>query len=429
MKSKDVLISGAGIAGPAVAYWLRRAGYNPTVVERAPAPRPGGQAVDLRGAGRTVVERMGLLDRVREVALDQKGFAFVDKRGRITFRMPVDAFGGEGIVSEIEVLRGDLCGVLYEASLPGTEYLFGDTVTGMAQDAAGVTVTFERAPARRFALVVGADGLHSAVRRLAFGPDSACMRPFDLHTAWFTAPATIELGGWFLMHNAPGGLVASARPGRHPDEIKAGFSFRSRPQGYERLDRAAQQDVLASRFAGAGWEVPGLLDAMRTASDFYFQLDGQVHLDEWSQGRVVLLGDAGYCPSPLSGMGTSLALVGACVLAGELAAAGGDHRVAFRRYEQRMRPYVAQGQRLPGGGIGGYAPMSALAIRLRDASTRWMTSWPLRALVSGQFTKADAIELPAYPIDAAGPHAAPGGRSPVTQDTTRTRRPVPAVGS
>src|SRR5215467_13072279 len=171
VEQNEVLISGAGIAGPALAYWLRAAGFDPTVVERAPAPRPGGQAVDLRGAGRTVTERMGLLDRVREVALEQEGFAYVDTRGRITARMPADAFGGEGIVSEIEVLRGDLCRVLYEASLPDTEYLFDDTVTGLAQDDAGVTVTFEKAPARRFGLVVGADGLHSAVRRLAFGPD------------------------------------------------------------------------------------------------------------------------------------------------------------------------------------------------------------------------------------------------------------------
>jgi 2-polyprenyl-6-methoxyphenol hydroxylase-like FAD-dependent oxidoreductase len=401
MNDYDVLVSGAGIAGPAVAYWLRRAGFNPTVVERAPAPRPGGQAVDLRGAGRGAAERMGLLDRVREVALDQKGFACIDTNGRITARMPVHAFGGEGIVSEIEVLRGDLCRVLYEASLPGTEYLFDDTITGIAQDASEVAVTFERSPARRFALVVGADGLRSTVRRLAFGPDSTCVRPFDLHTAWFTTPAGIELDGWFLMYNAPGGLVASARPGRNPDDIKAALSIRARPQGYDRLDRTGQQELLASRFAGAGWEVPRLLDGMRMASDFSLQLDGQVHLDRWSRGRVVLLGDAACCPSPLSGMGTSLALVGACVLAGELAVAGGDHRVAFPQYEQRMRPYAAQAQRLPPGGIGGFAPTSALAIRMRAASMRWMTRWPLRALVGGEFTKADAIELPAYPIAAA----------------------------
>jgi 2-polyprenyl-6-methoxyphenol hydroxylase-like FAD-dependent oxidoreductase len=396
MESNEVLISGAGIAGPAAAYWLRAAGFQPTVVERAPSPRPGGQAVDLRGAGRTVTERMGLLERVREVALDQRGFAFVDARGRITARMPADAFGGEGIVSEIEVLRGDLCRVLYEASLPGTEYLFDDTITGIEQDESGVTVTFERASSRRFALVIGADGLHSTARRLAFGPDSDCLRAFDLYNAWFTAPAGIDLDGWFLMYNAPGGLVASARPGRRDDEIKAGLGFRSRPLDHLRHDRAAQQELLASRFASAGWELPWLLDAMRAASDFYFDAVGQVRLDEWARGRVVLLGDAAFCPTPLSGLGTSLALVGAHVLVGELAAAGGDHGVAFQRYQQRMRAYVDQAQQLPPGGINGFAPMSAMAIRMRSASMRWMTRWPLRSLVAGQFTRADAIDLPDY---------------------------------
>ena len=403
MEQNEVLISGAGIAGPAVAYWLRAAGFRPTVVERAPAPRPGGQAVDLRGTGRTVTERMGLLDRVREVALEQEGFAYVDASGRITARMPADAFGGEGIVSEIEVLRGDLCRVLYEATLPETEYLFDDTITQIDQDAAGVTVTFENAPSRRFSLVVGADGLHSTVRRLAFGPDAAHLWPLHLYNAWYTAPADIDLGGWFLMYNAPGGLVAGARPGRATDEIKVALSFRSESETYERLGRAAQQELLARRFAGAGWEVPRLLDAMQSATDFYFDSVGQVHLQEWSRGRVVLLGDAGYCPSPLTGMGTSLSLVGAYILVGELVAAGGDHRIAFQRYQERLRAYVAQAMQLPPGGVGGFAPMSDLMIRMRALSMRWVTRWPMRALVAGQFTKADAIELPPFPGRAAGP--------------------------
>ena len=396
MAQNTVLISGAGIAGPAAAYWLRRAGFEPTVVERAPAPRPGGQAVDLRGAGRTVVERMGLLDRVVEVALEQQGFACVDARGRITARMPATAFGGEGIVSEIEVLRGDLCDVLYGASLADADYLFDDTITAIDQDEDGVGVAFEKAPSRRFGLVVGADGLHSTVRRLAFGPDDTCIRPLHLYNAWFTAPAGIDLDGWFLMYNAPGGLVAGARPGRGGGEIKAALSFRSAPLPLDGLDRAAQQDLLARRFAGVGWEVPWLLDAMRASTDFYFDSVGQVQLDAWSRGRVVLLGDAGYCPTPLSGMGTSLSLVGAHVLAGELAAAGGDHRVAFPRYQERLAGYVAQAQQLPPGGVGGFAPNSAVMIRMRAASMRWMTRWPLRKLMAGQFTKADAIELPGY---------------------------------
>ncbi|WP_405013507.1 FAD-dependent monooxygenase [Kitasatospora sp. NBC_01539] len=399
MKNTDILVSGAGVAGPALAYWLRRAGFRVTVVERAPAPRPGGQTVDLRGAGRDVITRMGLMEQARALSVEQRGIETVDAAGRVTSRMSADAFGGEGIVSEIEILRGDLAGLLYEATLPGTEYLFDDTVTALHQDADGVDVEFERAAPRRFGLVVGADGLHSVVRGLAFGPEAECVRPLDLCTAWFTAPEETPLDGWFRMFNAPGGLVASVRPGRLPGETKAGLSFRTTgPVSYDRRDTAAQQDLLDRRFAGVGWQVPSLLRAMREASDFSFDTVGQVHLDGWSRGRVALLGDAGYCATPLSGLGTSLGLVGAYLLAGELAAAGGDHRAAFAGYDRLMRPYVRKAQQLPPGGAAGFAPNSALGIRLRAASMRSMNRWPMRPLLAAQFAKAGDIALPGYGV-------------------------------
>lgn len=408
MRNTDILISGAGVAGPALAYWLRRAGFTVTVVERAPAPRPGGQTVDLRGAGRTVIERMGLMDRARADSVDQRGLAFVGASGRITARMPADSFGGEGIISEIEILRGDLGRLLYEATLPDTEYLFDDTVTGLAEDADGVTVTFEKAAPRRFGLVVGADGPHSVVRALAFGPEREFVHPLGLYTAWFTVTDDLDLDNWCLMHNAPGGLVASARPGRLPGEIKAGLSFRSPPIAYDRRDIAAQQELLARRFDGVGWETPRLLRAMRTASDFFFDSMGQVRLEHWSRGRVALLGDAGYCASPLTGLGTSLALVGAYVLAGELAAADGDHRIAFRRYDEVMRPYVDQAQQLPPRGASGYAPSGRLGILLRDLSMRSMTRWPMRNLLAAQFAKAGNIALPRYGhVAASDDHTEP----------------------
>ncbi|MFI9024336.1 FAD-dependent oxidoreductase [Streptomyces sp. NPDC053560] len=396
MDNTDVLVSGAGIAGSALAYWLRKAGFSVTVVERAPAPRPGGQTVDLRGAGRDVMTRMGLLEQARALSVDQRGLAYVNSAGRTTARMPADSFGGEGIVSEIEILRGDLGRLLYEATLPDTEYLFDDTVTGLHQDASGVTVTFEKAESRRFGLVVGADGLHSVVRALAFGPESQYVHPLDLYTAWFTVTDELALDGWYQMHNAPGGLVASARPGRLPGEIKAGLSFRAKQLSYDRRDASEQQDLIARRFAHAGWEVPRLLRAMRAAPDFFFDSMGQVRLDQWSRGRVALLGDAGYCPSPLTGLGTSLALVGAYVLAGELGAADGDHSAAFGNYDRVMRPYVSRAQQLPPGGASGYAPASALAIRLRDASVRSMNRWPMRKLLAAQFAKAGDVALPDY---------------------------------
>jgi 2-polyprenyl-6-methoxyphenol hydroxylase-like FAD-dependent oxidoreductase len=395
MGNTEVLVSGAGIAGAALAYWLRRAGFAVTVVERAPAPRPGGQTVDLRGAGRDVITRMGLMDQVRAMTVDQKGVALVDAAGRTKARLPADAFGGEGIVSEIEILRGDLGGLLYEATLPDTEYLFDDTITGLDQDDDGVTVTFEKASPRRFGLVIGADGLHSAVRALAFGPEAECVRSLDLYTAWFTAVDEMDLDGWCLMYNAPGGLVASARPGRLPGEIKAGLSFRSPPVAYDRRDTAAQRALVARHFSGIGWEVPRLLRAMDAAHDFFLDSVGQVRLDHWSRGRAALVGDAGYCPTPLTGLGTSLALVGAYVLAGELAASD-DHRVAFGKYDQIMRPYVTEAQKLPPGGVSGYAPSSAFIIRMRAVSMRWMTRWPMRALLAAQFAKAGNIALPDY---------------------------------
>ncbi|CAM5346009.1 MULTISPECIES: FAD-dependent monooxygenase [Streptomyces] len=402
MRNDEILICGAGIAGPALAYWLREGGFAVTLVERAPEPRPGGQTVDLRGAGRTVIERMGLMGRARAMSVDQRGFALVDAAGRITARMPADSFGGEGIVSEIEILRGDLARLLYEATSPGTEYLFDDTVTGIEQEANAVTVTFEKAAARRFGLVVGADGPHSVIRALAFGPERESVHPLGLYTTWFTAVDDLDLDGWYRMHNAPGGLVASARPGRIPGEIKAGLSFRSPPLSYDRRDTAAQRELVAERFAGVGWEAPRLLRAMRGATDFFFDSMGQVRLDRWSRGRVALLGDAGYCATPLTGLGTSLALVGAYVLAGELAAAGGDHRTAFGRYDEVMRPYVRRAQRLPPGGTSGYAPSTRLGIRLRDLSMRQMQRRPMRDLLAAQFSKAEDVALPAYGLSAGG---------------------------
>ncbi|HEY1622155.1 MAG TPA: FAD-dependent monooxygenase [Streptosporangiaceae bacterium] len=393
-QNTDVLISGGGIAGPALAYWLRRYGYRPVVVERSAAPRPGGQAVDLRGAGRTVIERMGLMDRARAASLDQRGIAWVDERGRIGARLPAEMFGGEGIVSELELLRDDLGQILYEATAAGTEYLFDDTITGLDQDDDGVSVTFEKTAPRRFGLVAGADGLRSVTRRLAFGPGG--VHPIGCYTAWFTARADLDLDGWYLMHNAPGGLVVSARPGRAAGEVKAGLSFRSGPLDYDRTSAAAQKKLIAARFAGVGWETPKLLAAMRDADDFFFEPMGQVRMDTWSAGRVALLGDAGYCPTPLTGLGTSLALVGAYVLAGELAAAGGEHRLAFRRYGEVMRPYVAKAQELPPGGVRGYAPKGRAAIRMHTESMRLMTRWPARPLLAAQFAKAGDIELPDY---------------------------------
>ena len=397
MRNRDVLISGAGVAGQALAIWLRRLGFTPVVVERAPAPRDGGQAVDLRGAAIEVARRTGILDAARAARTGTRGMSYVSSAGKRLASLN----GAFGVIDpeDVEIVRGDLVSILYEAARNDVEYIFDDSISSLTDTADGVTVSFERAAPRTFGLVAGTDGLHSRVRGLAFGPESRFIGHLGLYLSVFTIPNEMELDHWQLIYVTPGKsvTVTSARGNR---EARAIFFFASEPLDYDYRDYGQQQELLAAAFAGAGWEVPRLLTAMREAPDFYFDSVSQVRMDSWSAGRVTLVGDAGYCPTPLTGLGTSLALVGAYVLAGELAAADGDHHVAFARYEQITRPYVTRGQQLPPGGIRAYAPGSATAIALRTASMRWMSRWPIRNLLARQFTKASDIELPDYTTQA-----------------------------
>jgi len=395
MGNRTVLISGASIAGPALAYWLHRRGFTPTVVEQAPSLRPGGQAVDVRGVAREVVERMGIMARVRAVRADERGLGFVDSAGRRVASMPAELFGGEGIVAEIEIMRGDLTRILFEATRQEAEYLFGDRIVELTQGGDGVKVMLASGAARTVDLVIGADGVHSGVRALAFGPETDYVRHLGAYTSYFTVPDPGDLDAWFLMYNAPGGRVAGIRPERG-GTAKASLSFLAKPLEYERYNVRQQQQILANAFAGVGWRVPALLDAMWDAPDFYFDAICQVHVERWWRGRVALLGDSGYCGSPLTGLGTSVSLVGAYVLAGELAATPDDHEAAFGRYQEAMRTYVAQAQKLPPGGVNGFAPRSRAMISLRNLSMRTMTAWPMRSILSKQFQKAEGITLKDY---------------------------------
>jgi 2-polyprenyl-6-methoxyphenol hydroxylase-like FAD-dependent oxidoreductase len=400
--SPTVLISGAGIAGPALAYWLTRSGYRVVIVELAAGIRPGGQTVDLRGAGAEVVERMGLLAEMTQHALAQRGIAWVRSDGRRRAEMPVEAFDGNGPVSKLEILRGDLVDVLYRATADRADYRFNSRISALEQTGEGVTATLVNGTTVRADLVVGADGPHSAVRRLAFGPEERFVTPLGGYHAWFTAPDRVGLDGWFLMYQAAGGLNASMRPSHDPSVAKAGLAFRSGPLEYDRHDLGAQRYLLLERFAGAGWQCDALLAAAEESDDFYFDSFAQVHMDTWSMGRVTLVGDAGYCASPLSGMGTSLALVGAYLLAGELGPASerltADHLDrALARYETRMRPYVSRCQDLPNS-LDRYAPMTDSDIAVTAAAMKWMQRWPLRPLAARKwFATADSIVLPDHP--------------------------------
>jgi 2-polyprenyl-6-methoxyphenol hydroxylase-like FAD-dependent oxidoreductase len=400
MTEATVVISGAGIAGPALAYWLSANGYRVVVVEIATGIRPGGQTVDLRGAGRGVVERMGLLNQMVERSLQQRGVAWVRSDNSRRAEMPVEAFHGNGLVSKLEILRGDLVDVLYRATAERAEYRFDTRISDPEVGDDAVAVTLSDGTTLSADLVVGADGPHSAVRRLVFGPEEDFVKPLGGYNAWFTAPDTVGLDGWYLMYQAPG-LNASMRLSHDPAKAKAGLAFRSDPIEYDRRDTEEQRKLLAEKFSGAGWECDALLAAAADAEDFYFDMFAQVHMATFSKGRVTLVGDAGYCASPLSGMGTSLALVGAYALSGELGPAEGLDgeriRTALQRYETVMRPYIDRCQDLPAG-IDGYLPKTASDIAITAKVMAWCQRWPFRSFAEKKwFTTADAIELPNYP--------------------------------
>jgi 2-polyprenyl-6-methoxyphenol hydroxylase-like FAD-dependent oxidoreductase len=400
MAQPTAVISGAGIAGPALAFWLTRNGYRVIVVEIGPGIRPGGQTVDLRGAGGDVVARMGLMSEMERRSLFQRGIAWVKSDGSRRAEMPVTAFGGNGPVSKLEILRGDLVNVLYQATKDTAEYRFNTRISDLVQDPSGVDVTMSDGSTQRADLVVGADGPHSAVRRLVFGPEEQFVKPIGGYNAWFSAPDRAGLNSWYLMYQAPGGLNASLRPSHDPAIAKAGLAFQSPPISYDRHNLDEQRQILVERFAGAGWECDPLLAAAQEADDFYFDSLAQVHMPSWTSGRVALVGDAGYCASPLSGMGTSLALVGAYVLAGELGLADSldaEHlQAALERYGTLMRPYVDTCQDLPNN-IDRFAPMTEKEIANNALAMKWMQRWPFRPIAARLwFRIADSIDLPDY---------------------------------
>ncbi|APR76062.1 monooxygenase, FAD-binding protein [Minicystis rosea] len=390
-----ILISGASIAGPALGFWLGRYGIDVTVVERAPALREGGYCVDIRGAALDVIERMGLRDTLRPFEADTLSNAMIDERGRRFGRMP----RGFGVIDEgdIEILRGDLARVLYEETRAHARYRFGDAIAALEPRADGVAVTFASGATETFDAVVGADGVHSRTRALAFGPEAEFVRPMGSAMAVFSAPNHLGLDREQLLFMGLG-RIASIKSAYQNRTLMLAVFFTA-PPAFDHRDVAAQRRLVADAYAGAGWEFPRLVEAMWTADDFYCDLTCQVRMDAFHRGRVALVGDAAYCPSPTNGQGSSLALVGAYVLATELARCGDPAR-AFERYDATMRDFVRRNQDIALKAGAGFAPQSSFEVRARRLGMKLMPYMPGSQLVMKLAMRqirdaAYALELPA----------------------------------
>lgn len=391
-----VLIVGAGIAGPALAYWLRRSGHEPVLLEAAPQLRRGGYLVDFWGAGFEVADRMGIADRVQEAGYRMREVREVDARGRRILSLDPDKLIARNGARYVSVGRSDLSRIIVDALPDDVEQLYGDTVAELSDAGDHVDVRLAHGGERRFDLVVGADGLHSAVRRLTFGPESGFERRLGIAVAVFdvtgyrprdelVAVSRTQVGGQALRLSL--------------DDDESMFLFTFRNEAPIPLDDVEAQKALLLDRLGAlgmlGWEVPAMLETLPQARTFYFDSASQIRMPSWSRGRIALVGDAAAAPSLLAGQGTALAMIEAYVLASELHSAGGDHTAAFAAYERRLGAFIRAKQDGATRLGGAFAPASRAGLRFRNTVMRLMTMNWVTDLAVGRSLR-DRIELPDF---------------------------------
>ena len=393
-----VVINGVGVAGPTLAYWLRRAGHEVLLVEKAPQPRSGGYVVDFWGLGYDIAEKIGLIPRIKALGYSVKEVRLVDADGRRSGGFPFDVFGRLTNDRLTSLRRSDLATTIYQALEGGVETIFGDSIAGVENLGDRVGVSFDHAASREADLVVGADGLHSRVRQLVFGPDGQYEVSLGYHVAAF------EVQGYrprdqlvYVSHGVPGRQVS--RFSMRDDTTLFLFVFRDEylktlPAATLSSDHE-RQSALATIFAGVGWECPQILDAMRGSSGVYFDSVSQVRMDRWTNDRVALVGDAAACVSLLAGEGTGLAMGEAYVLAGELCACGGDLARAFARYEQRMMPLITRKQASAARFASSFAPKTAAGITFRNIVSRLLRLPFVTDYFIGRDLR-DTVALPDY---------------------------------
>ncbi|CPR11500.1 membrane-associated oxidoreductase [Mycobacterium bohemicum DSM 44277] len=395
-----VLVSGASIAGPVLAYWLTRHGFDVTVVERAPALRKtGGHAVDLFRPAMEISAKMGVLPQIEALATGTTRLTLYRAgRPRPT---EIDLTKVYAATSDrhVEIMRDDLSEIYYAAGRDDVEYVFGDSITGIDVDGC---VTFERTPARTFDVIVGADGLHSNVRRLTFGEEADLTRFLGGYLAVVSVPRELANAGDMVGHIGVGRLAA-IYTAEHLDDARAVFLFRSPEQlVYDHRDAARQKELLREAFAGMHTQVDRWLAEVDDTPAFYFDAISQLRLDRYSRRRVTLVGDAGYCPGPAVGGSTSLAVLGAYVLAGEMARADGDHLRAFAAYELAMREPVQLSRNFARGAARTIVPGSKAGVwaLTRGAELISLMPAPLSRALARLNTKGlrlhDSLPVPDY---------------------------------
>jgi 2-polyprenyl-6-methoxyphenol hydroxylase-like FAD-dependent oxidoreductase len=389
-----IAINGAGIAGPTLAFWLARAGHEVVIVEEAKELRTGGYIIDFWGVGYDIAEKMGLVSQIRDLGYQVKEVRFVDDRGHTNGGFSVDVFQRMTLGRFTSVRRSDLAATIYGALPENVSTIFDDSIVELTDTSDAVEVGFKHAPADTFDLVIGADGLHSKVRAIAFGPEDDLEVSLGYHVAAF------EIEGYgkrdelvYVSHGAPGRQVS--RFSMRDAKTLILFVFSNEYLSGQPHNMDEQKAALREIYAGVGWECPAILAAMYSAGDIYFDSVSQIRMDRWTRGRTALIGDAAGCASLLAGEGTGLAMAEAYVLAGELARHGGDHEKAFAAYERLMMPFIRQKQKSAASFASSFAPKTSLGITFRNLVTKLLRI----PFVADYFIGADLrddIDIPNY---------------------------------